>query len=77
MEEVGETDLLKRRYRQSCDIGASVNSSVRLVRVRWRQVNRARWWTVAAPQGIALQAGDAVYVNVASCIDAAQPRIVR
>lgn len=74
VEEVGETDFLRRRLRQTCGIEALDAANGSIARIRWRQVGHARWSTVAVPQGIALKAGDAVFVNVASCKDAVQPR---
>ena len=74
VEAVGDSDHLKSRYRQSCSTEAPMRTTDLLARVRWRQVGHARWWTVVVPQGTELKVGDAVYVNVASCMDAVHPR---
>lgn len=75
VEAVGEDDQLRHRYAQLCKL--EVAQAARFARIRYTEMGKPKWQTVAVPKDSTLKVGDLVYVKVLDCAGQVMPRVAQ
>jgi hypothetical protein len=75
VEAVGEDDQLRQRYAQRCKLEAA--EAARFARIRYTEMGKPKWHTVAIPKDSTLKVGNLVYVNVLDCAGQVMPRVAQ